>query len=148
MGSVIAVNWAMLDWSWPPLTIGKQGQDVKALVLISPMWSFRGMNSTTAMNSDAIRRDLSFLIVVGKGSSKHLAEANRFHKSLERSHPMPAPEDRKTKQDLFLKPLSTKLQGAKLLGENLDLEQLIGLFIERRLSEQTFAWSERRDPQK
>lgn len=145
MGSVVALNWALVDWSWPPLAIGKQGQDVKALVLISPEWAFKGMNISLPMANEYIRHDLSIMLVVGKGSSRHLREANKIHKLFERFHPVPPKEERE-KQDLFFVPLDTKLQGTKLLGENLSLEELISRFINLRLAKQPFAWSDRRTP--
>ena len=50
MGAVVAVDWAARDWSWPILPGRKQGQDVKALVLLSPEWSFKGMTIGPAIN--------------------------------------------------------------------------------------------------
>ena len=47
MGSLLAAGWTQRNWSWPVLATGKQGQYVKALVLISPETNFRGLRSTT-----------------------------------------------------------------------------------------------------
>jgi len=144
LGAILAANWAMLDWSWPPLAYGKQGQDVKALVLISPAWAFKGVNMSEAMASDSVRRDLSLLLIVGKGSSKHVREANRLFKSFERFHPAPPEEEKAAKKDLFLVQPDTKLQGTKLLGENLNLEETIARFVEFRLVNKQYPWTDRR----
>src|SRR3954447_1845562 len=42
MAASVAANWALTDWSYPPLAVGKQGQDVKAIVMISPRWTYSG----------------------------------------------------------------------------------------------------------
>jgi len=41
--AVLAVFWAQIDWSIPPSGRVKQGQDIKALILLSPQWSVPGL---------------------------------------------------------------------------------------------------------
>ena len=53
------VHWANRDWSWTTLGGLKQGQDVKAMVLISPVKRFKGLN---------ISGDLKSALFSGKGA--------------------------------------------------------------------------------
>jgi len=140
MGASVAVCWARNDWSWPPLLgQGKQGQYVKAMVLISPKWTFPGLKLRDALAHPAVRSKLSVLIVVGAGSSRDVADAKRVYSVLKPFHPDPPPGEATEKQDLFFGRLSTKLQGTKMLGVRaLNLERSIARFIELRLTNKTF----------
>lgn len=140
MGASVAVCWARNDWNWPPLLgQGKQGQYVKALVLISPKWTFPGLKLRDALAHPAVRSRLSVLIVVGGGSSREVADAKRVNAVLKPFHPDPPPEEATEKQDLFFGRLDTKLQGTKMLGVRaLNLERSIARFIELRLTTKSF----------
>ncbi len=145
MGATVALAWSELDWSWPVLATGKQGQDVKGLVLLSPVYNFKGLKITRAIEDPNIRSKLSVYIVVGKADTKARRDAERLYKALERYHPKPEkPEDR----DLVLNlDMDTNLQGTKLLEEpTLKLEDRIANFIRKRLSERNFPWKERKRP--
>ena len=144
MGASVALDWARRDWSWPIYPGLKQGQDVKALVLISPKWSFPGINLIPAMNHPAVVSQMSVFLVVGKQDSKALGDAKRIYSFFKRFHPDPAPEEALTKQDLFFGQFNTKLQGARMLGvQGLGLEKNIVRFIELRLVNQPFPWQQR-----
>ena len=145
MGSVLAVNFAARDWSWPVLAQGKQGQDVKALVLISPEWTFKGLRINEAVADPAVSRALAVLIVAGKGSSKPMHEAKRLYTALEKHHPMPPPGST-NKQMLWLRTPPTTLQGMALVKEkSMLVDQMIAKFIELRLVDQAIPWAERRN---
>jgi pimeloyl-ACP methyl ester carboxylesterase len=149
MGAVVALNWAAVDWSWPPLATGKQGQDVKALVLLSPTWSFRNLQANEALTVDPVRARLSVMILVGKQDSGDLREARRFYRMMERDRPALDDLDQKEraeKQDLFYGALNTSLQGTKMLedeGLEKKIMSYIGIFIKRRLVDQDFPWTDR-----
>jgi pimeloyl-ACP methyl ester carboxylesterase len=175
MGASVAMTWAQLDWSRPPVGTIKTGQDVKALVLISPVWNTPGLplrsvltNSNTPyrltdplliglIEKGAIafrnplaldmRREISVLIVAGDEDSKAVSDAQRLHKMLESYHNDPYPRGQ-TVEDLFYGTLDTSLQGTKILGhDRLDLEGLIVSFIDKRLVKQQFPWQRRmKDP--
>lgn len=152
MGAAVAINWAAVDWSWPPLTTGKQGQDVKGLILLSPEWTTKGLPIAKAMSHPQLRSQISVLIAVGDKQSSAKREAERLHSAFERFHPSAASSgDKKNadakSQDLVFYPVNTLLQGTKLFSAN-DPQLLaeIGRFIQRRLVAQPFPWKERISP--
>ncbi len=65
LGGTLAATWAVADWSWLPNTQGPQGQQVKAVILISPVWADQGISMTNA---------LSTRIRDGRGDIKPLLE--------------------------------------------------------------------------
>lgn len=149
-GSIIATNWAAVDWSWPQMPAFKQGQDVKALVLLSPRQTFERMNATKALAHPAIAQRLSILIAVGEQDRRSYSEAKRIHSRLERARPAPPtkPVDKLRKQDLFFVTAKTLLQGTKLLGPNLPINRNIAGFIDLRLvkKREDLLWAERKNP--
>lgn len=148
LGAGVAVNWAAVDWSWPTLTTGKQGQDVKALVLISPDLTLKGqMPIKDALMHRAVRSTLSVLILVGKRDSKAERAAESIYNFFKPNHRDFEGEERAAKQDLFFGRLDTNLQGSKMLGKGLPVEGLIVQFIDMRLVKQTYPWRERRPAQ-
>jgi pimeloyl-ACP methyl ester carboxylesterase len=177
MGSAVALNFAMVDAVDQDhnRVFGadrefKRGRFVKAMVLISPEPSFRGLPTRLATAYPAVQNDISLLIVVGKQDTKALDDAKRINTLFEKYHPEPTGDDKTDKQTLFFLELDTKLQGTKLLDPKLHipillyskaegltplnrtitLQAVIADFIERRLikSEQSkeWTWQERRSP--
>ena len=145
MGAEVAVNWAWLDWNWPPLAIGKQGQDVSGLVLISPQWAFKTLRINRALADENIRSKLSVYILVGGEDSKSLSNANRVYKAFKPHHPKPTKENA-SQRDLFYQVYGVSLQGTKLLGTGLGVGENIAKFIERRLVNQDTPWKKRESP--
>lgn len=162
MGSVVGVNFAARDWSWPQLPAIKQGQDVKALVLISPTLTYRGFPAARAFTHKAVRKDLSIMILVGEKHRTDLSAANRIYNMLKGFHPvfkkpdkdMPEQERKallakqRDLQKLFFFKLDTSLQGAKLVdAKSLGAAARIKFFIKYRLTdkkkEDEFKWTDR-----
>jgi pimeloyl-ACP methyl ester carboxylesterase len=148
MGAVLAVNWAAWDWHWPRLTTGKQGQDVKALVLISPTWTFRGANIGGIVNNRDVVGQWSWLIVAGDQDSTAASDAKRLDTQLSKLLPTPTdPNVAAEKQAVFYMPVATSLQSAKLIAAKKDsITAEIAKFIDRRLVKQGTAWTDRKSP--
>jgi pimeloyl-ACP methyl ester carboxylesterase len=144
MGASVAINWTAKDWSWPILAgAGKQGQFVKALVLLSPQWSFKGMPIGAAVGNREFVAQLSWMIVVGEQDSKAFGEAKRLNQSLERY--LPAFTKAQGKPSVNFRPLSTSLQGAKLLTTP-GLASEIVRFIDLQVGKSAHAWTEYKSP--
>ncbi len=147
LGATLAIKYASYDWHWPQLIGVKQGRDVKAVVMISPDMDFKGLNMKDDIADKNLQSELSIMVLVGDQSPKNLQDAKRINQQLERLHPDPpadsTPEQRSEKRDYYFIPLKTNLQGTKLLGANLNVEEFMNQFVERRLSKKPFAWTDR-----
>jgi len=156
MGASIALEFAWYDamgydQGSPEYGSLKLGRFVKALVLISPETSFKGISIRHAVQNPAVRNEMSVLILVGNGDNKALGEAKRVYSIFERDRLKPDPEKKADQQTLFFTPLETKLQGANLLTDkNLKVEEIITAFFNLRLvksdSAKTWLWKERKLP--
>ena len=119
MGASVALNFAQADALEQDRNVVlrpdyKLGRFVKALVLISPELSFRGLPTRTAIVYPAVQRDMSVLILVGKQDRKATEEARRIYGLFKSGHLEPTGDDKIDKQTLFFGKLDTSLQGTKL----------------------------------
>ena len=80
-GAVMASHFAVTDWRWPSVGRMKQGQDVKAVILISPEKLIKGIPIDPAFADPNILR-LPIMIIAGK-SSPESSEAERISKRIE-----------------------------------------------------------------
>jgi pimeloyl-ACP methyl ester carboxylesterase len=156
MGASIALNFALYDaegYDQDTVTYGplKLGRFIKALVLISPEISFKGISLRGPMQNPVVRGDISLLILVGNEDERALGEAKRVYTIFEHDHPKPDPNKKAEQQTLFFYPLETKLQGTTLLAEkNLKVGEMIVAFLNLRLlksdESKTWLWKERKLP--
>jgi alpha-beta hydrolase superfamily lysophospholipase len=140
MGGAVATNWAAWDWHWPALATGKQGQDVKAVVLLSPVWVFKGLPISQAVGDRDLVSKLSWLIVVGNQEARELSEAKRLFQSIERFFPTDA-----AKAAIGLLPIETSLQGTKMLATRGTNAQIVK-FIDTQVAKKSYAWADRKSP--
>jgi pimeloyl-ACP methyl ester carboxylesterase len=148
-GAVIAARWAALDWSVQDLPAYRQGKDVKALVLLSPTNSFKGITLREAFNLPAVQSRLSVMLISG-AKDKAAAETKRLYNSLLAHHPRVDEDDRDAdkKQEVVLIQPETRLAGTELLGSGLPVPQYISHFIDNRVisRKSEFPWAERTSP--
>jgi pimeloyl-ACP methyl ester carboxylesterase len=147
LGTVIAMNWTDYDWDVPSFPTLKQGQDVQALVLVSPEQAFRGVAIQPALTNEAIRQRLSMMVIYGKGAPGADA-GKRLHNTLQRSRrPMTTRGgDAERFRNLFLVELDTSLAGSRLLDNAaLGVSRQIAEFFQRRLraQQEDFPWRDR-----
>ncbi len=155
MGASVALNFALADAvvqdrnrvARPDYKIGRF---VKALVLISPEQSFRGLPIKAATSYPAVQRDIAILILVGRQDSKAMKESKQIHSIFEKYHPEPTGDNVTDKKTLFFGKLDTKLQGTKLLDPKFNVPAIIADFIHRRLAKseesKDWTWRERKVP--
>jgi len=155
MGASVAMNFAMTDALDQDRNVVYRpeyqlGRFVKAMVLISPELSFRGLPTRNAATYPAVQRDIALLILVGQQDRRALEESKRIHGLFRNAHPEPTGDDKLDKQTLFFGKLDTRLQGTKLLDPKFNVQGLIAEFVDRRLvksdESKEWTWRERKVP--
>jgi pimeloyl-ACP methyl ester carboxylesterase len=141
-GSMFGTLWAVNDWSFPSLPGMKQGQDVKALILISPVMTMKGVNAETALKNP-IFRQLSFFLVAGStsSSSKNLG---RMLKTLEKTHTY---NDKDLDaSNLWLAEPNTSLEMAQFVNKQPKLSNAVDSFLSKRVKAyaKQLPWAERK----
>jgi alpha-beta hydrolase superfamily lysophospholipase len=66
LGGTLSSVWTAVDAAWPPLAAGPQGGNVKAICLISPVFSLKGATIGPALQTQSLSRDLPLLMLAGE----------------------------------------------------------------------------------
>jgi pimeloyl-ACP methyl ester carboxylesterase len=144
MGANVAANWAAQDWAAPALAIGKQGQDVKGLVLVSPRWSYKGLSMQGPMRFRPLMQNAAWLLIYGEEDPKVKTDVRRITNQLERFHPEPADADAGPPRRLSLVAWPSKLQGDTLLNRvGQPLEDPLTNFLVEHVAQTEYPWLSR-----
>ena len=136
----MAAHWAQRDWNFPSVGRMKQGQDVKALVFISPEKQLKGIGvDKTLTNTNLLR--LPMMIIAGSNSPE-ASEAKRVGKRVE------AIKKRMgggTASGFELKLVDTTLSGPALVNEVSSVIPAITGFVTSNvpISEEVNPWIDR-----
>ncbi len=138
MGALAAMYWAARDWDWPPIRGLRQGQDVKALVLVSPSNSFKGASVQTPLKHNALRSNVAIQLIYGRTGSGASTTARRIASIV----------DKNRSEDIPFRDtaVNTTLQGMDLLTEDqLRVESQIARFLKLTILDRRdqFPWQPR-----
>jgi pimeloyl-ACP methyl ester carboxylesterase len=143
MGANVAANWAASDWAAPPLAVVKQGQDVKALVLISPRWTYRGLSMQAPMQLVPLKQSAAWMLIYGGEDADVRADMRRFETQLARFHPEAKVVDANS---LRLLSFPTSLQGGRLMAQNGQaIDEQVVKFLRYHVASQELPWINRRN---
>lgn len=116
---ITAMDWCVIDWSFLPTTV-KQGQDVKALVLLSPVRRFKGLSinellRTPLISGKGANNPLDIAIVAGT-QHKDYRDAVSIYSSLAAGRGRKKGDENDwTKHDLFFFEAASDTAGIELL---------------------------------
>ena len=141
-GALLAMNWALYDWSRQDLPAFEIGKDIRGLILLSPPKSFGRFNAQGPLQHQFILRQMPMLIAVGQGDRTASKDAERLYSKLEGRRKGAG----NTATGLFVSTANTNLQGAELLNPRLPITKGIVDFMKlmRRQSDRFPAWTEQR----
>jgi pimeloyl-ACP methyl ester carboxylesterase len=144
--TAVALAYFEIDWSKEPYDDAPvpaqrtpRGQDVRALVLLSPDTSVPGLVATTpAQRIRGLRGFVSVMIGVGSKDADGKAAAKRLADLI-------SPRQEATPY-LFLEEYDTKLRGTDLLNKNLKVEAHMFKFLDEYVKKAPGEWRTRKSP--
>lgn len=152
--SIHAVRWSIADWDWPTVGGLKQGQDVKALVLVSPVKRFKSLSMTQDLKNSLMSgkgaAPLPVFLTWGSRNDESAKEGKSIYNAMNKSRPEVDPD---AKDDAFWREKSlfrviykSKESGSKLVDDQPDrIFDAIGLFFEKKVLayQEDFRWQNR-----
>lgn len=158
LGALIATNAAAVDWEVPILARGKQGRDVKALVLVSPPWRQLGLEMLAPLRQEGVNSEVAFLLTYGGKDKQARDTVARVLRQLPkedgpasrrgRAEPEEGDDAAKAKPTyprLVDLPGDSALQGADWLKQaGRTGEKRIGQFLQEHLVKPAHPWIRRR----
>ncbi len=139
-GAVFAANWAINDWNFPSVGKIKQGQDVKALVFVSPVKNAEGLPIDSVLRSPVLI-NLPVMVIAG-AESEDAAEASRISKQLES---MKKRVSRGESSNFEQKMVATSLSGPALVASGPGVMPAIATFVTESvtITDEVNPWIER-----
>jgi pimeloyl-ACP methyl ester carboxylesterase len=141
MGASIAVAYAALDWDKEPYDDAQpgfqtpRGQDVRALVLISPQEKYHGM-AMAKLITPLKDPDMGIAFLICSSSDA------QDKKESEKIYEMAATPSINKKR-MYLQSYSGKLTGTELLGKGLKIEDYMLVFFQKHLKDLEAPWRDR-----
>jgi hypothetical protein len=141
--NVVAVQWALNDWRWPRLGGLKQGQDVKAVMMISPERKLLGLTMTQNLKSDLFTGKGTKPLAVYLAWSAKDETADREGNSIARALEKP-----RAKLDdsmlLVHQPYNTNLDGTALVQHTLVFDDLAKFITDKLIAnKELLPWQDR-----
>lgn len=140
LGSVLSLAYAAEDWRVAPFGSYKQGQDVKAVIMFSPVMREKGIQLNGYLRDASITREMSMFLIVNVNDATAKREADRLEDGLNRASQLKDDKERIVRLNV-----PTSLEGAGILEvkEAPEILRQIGVFIKRRVVDKKHEWTKR-----
>lgn len=152
--SIHAANWCILDWRWGPIGGLKQGRNVKALILVSPVRRFKSLDISASLKAPLFASKgtaLPLLLVWGNGHDASSTDAEFIYNALQKARSIPDDfpdqQARWAQQTLFRAVYRSAEASADLLRElSTQIDPDLALFIDKKViaNKEEFQWQNRK----
>ena len=134
-----AADWCIGDWQWAPVGGIKQGQNVKTLIMLSPVKRFKGLQLTKTIKNQLFASKSNSLptLVVWGASERAAVDSESIYETMKKSRSEPVYNDedeRWEKQSLFHASYNSSESAERLLRQQgTGLFKTIALFIDKKV---------------